>query len=71
MYKITIEQTNMEVKDVKEWHKIHDKENFDSKEDPQYAYVIKKDTEVRTAREIYTQQVDNLNLKKVIEAINT
>ena len=70
LYKITIEKITSENKLVREWLKIHNKEQFDSEKDPQYKYItIEK--EVAETKEIYTQLTDKeIDIKKVIDAFN-
>lgn len=65
-----IQKTTEEIKETAEYHRLHDKINFDSEKDPQYGYV-KTIKPVSETEEIYTQTTDKeIDIKKVIDAFN-
>ena len=69
MFKIEITEIKKEKTVVKRYQKLHDKEEFDSKADPQYGYVEVEGIDPEE-NIIYTQQVESLDIVKVIVAIN-
>lgn len=70
MYKITIEKVETELKKTTTYEKLHDKDTFDTEEDPQYGYV-KAEIEQEVNREIYNQITEKeIDIKQVIDAFN-
>ena len=73
MYKITIEKITSEKKVVEEYQKLRepydDEKNKDYEDDRQYGYV-EVNNMVHIETKVFEQQVEELDLKKVIEAIN-
>ena len=73
MYKITIEKITSEKKVVEEYQKLRepydDEKNKDYEDDRQYGYV-EVNNMVHIETKVFEQQVEDLDLKKVIEAIN-
>lgn len=68
-YKVTIESVEKVQETKQQWSKLHDKKDFDAKLEPQYGYV--EATTVSTKEEVvYTQVVDDLDMKQVIDAVN-
>ena len=53
----------------KAYERLHNKEEFDTKADPQYGYVA-REGETEQDITVYTQQVESLDIVKVIAAIN-
>ena len=70
-YKITVERITTDIKVTKKWHQIHNKVEFDSKADPQYAYVSVEEEVIKTDT-VYEQIVDkDFDLPAVITSVNT
>ena len=70
LYKIVITQHDYEEKKDTDWLQLHDKEEFDTKRDPQYGYVsTMKMKEIET--KIYEQTSNKeIALKRIIDAFN-
>lgn len=69
-YKITIEETMETEKMTTSWLKLHNKEKFDSQEDPQFGYVKEVLPEIKKII-IYEQKTnDEIDLMGVIQAFN-
>lgn len=69
-YKIEIHAIQEGVRKETDWNRLHDKKEFDSKEDPQYGYVS-ADLPYGEETKIYEQtSMDNIDLKAVIDAFN-
>lgn len=73
-YEITIRKLDKKKVACRNWEKIYDAETFklvraENPEAEQYAYKDSEKMESE-ATEIYTQTVDELNIKNVINAVN-
>ena len=69
VYHITIKEVDTYETETKEWRKVHDKEVFDNEVEPQYAYVESNEN-MEIEKKIYEQTVDEINIVKIIDAIN-
>ena len=70
MFKIEITEVKQAPATGTSYEKLHDKEEFDNKVEPQYAYIKKEGIEEKEIT-VYTQQIESLDIVKVIAAINS
>ena len=69
MFEITITETKLVKATGTEYQRLHDKEEYDSKVEPSYGYVKKEGEETKEIA-VYIQQVESLDIVKVIAAVN-
>ena len=69
MFTITIKQVKQVPAAGSSYERLHNKEEFDSKTEPQYGYIKKEGIEIEEIT-VYTQQVESLDIVKVIAAVN-
>lgn len=69
-YQVIITKITKEVQRQNDWQRLHSKESFDNKKEPQYGYIA-SDKEVETDEAIYTQTVKELDIVAVINAVNS
>jgi len=65
MYRITIHKIEQVEKLEKEWQRLHD----DPEKEHQYGYVQAK-TDVRVETLLYLQELEDLDLVPIIDAVN-
>lgn len=70
MYLVQITKIEKNIKKTTAWERLHDKSDFDSEKEPQYGYVS-TEREITDEIEVYKQQLNEINLVKVIEAVNS
>jgi hypothetical protein len=70
MFRIEVKQINSEVRDVEKWVKLREQvAGEDAGSTPEYGYVTRREL-VKDERVILTQEVENVDLKALIRAIN-
>ena len=69
MFEIVIREVVEVEERTRAYQKLHDKEDFNTKEDPQYGYIYADDV-VKKERVVLRQEVEELDIKFVIKAIN-
>jgi hypothetical protein len=70
MFRIEVKEINSETRDVEKWVKLRDKvEGEEGDDKPEYGYVTRREF-VKDERVLLTQEVENVDLKALIRAIN-
>ena len=69
MFKVVINEIVEVEENVKTYERLHDKKEFDTEKDPQFAYLTTEKM-VKKEIQVLAQTVETLDLVKVIKAIN-